>query len=129
MSVDERLRPNTWGRKFRCAFRGMKRGFRGESSFFAHLFATAAVATAAGALGADRTEWCLLWLCVTLVLTAEMLNSSIERLARAVDERFNPQLRDALDIAGGAVLTAALGASVVGTIVLGRLILVTLGWA
>ncbi len=127
MNEDVRTSPSSWSRKFRCAFRGMKRGFRGESSFFVHWFMTAAVVTAAGALGADRTEWCILLLCVTLVLTAEMFNSAIERLARAVDEEFNLHLRDALDIAGGAVLTASLGAALIGMLVLGRLILLSLG--
>lgn len=127
MTEDERLLPRTWGRKFRCAFRGVKRGFRGECSFFVHGFMTVAVVMAALALGADRYEWYALLLCITLVLTAEMLNSSVERLARAVGEEFHPQLRDALDIAGGAVLTASFGAAIVGALVLGRLALRMLG--
>ncbi|MBA4020573.1 MAG: diacylglycerol kinase [Pirellula sp.] len=127
MTDDERLQPQSWGRKFRCAFRGVKRGFRGECSFFVHGFATVAVVLAALALEADRYEWYVLLFCITLVLTAEMFNSSIERLARAVSDEFHPQLRDALDIAGGAVLTASLGAATVGTLVLGRLALRMLG--
>lgn len=117
----------SWRRKFRDAFRGQKRGFRGESSFFVHFFAAAAVVVAAAALGADRVEWCLLLVCITGVLTAEMLNSAIERLAKAIDENYDPRLRDALDIAAGAVLTAAVGAAVVGVVILGRLILRSFG--
>lgn len=129
MNDDERLQPHTWGRKFRCAFRGVKRGFRGECSFFAHLFVAAAVVVAGFALGADRYEWYVLLLCITLVLTTEMLNTAVERLARAVSNEFHPQLRDALDIAGGAVLLASLGAALLGTLVLGRLALRMLGVA
>lgn len=117
----------SWRRKFRHAFRGQKRGFRGESSFFVHFFAAAAVITAAAALGADRVEWCLLLVCIAGVLTAEMFNSAIEQLAKAIDENYNPHLRDALDIAAGAVLTAAGGAAVVGVVILGRLILLNVG--
>lgn len=119
---------SSWSRKFRCAFRGVKRGIRGESSFFVHFFVAALVLTAAATLDADRTEQALLWLCIVGVLTCELFNSSIERLARAVDENFNPHLRDALDIAGGAVLCAALGAAVLGTAVLGRLTLAACGY-
>ncbi len=119
---------SSWSRKFRCAFRGVKRGIRGESSFFVHFFVAALVLTAAATLDADRTERALLWLCIVGVLTCELFNSSIERLARAVDENFNPHLRDALDIAGGAVLCASLGAAVLGTVVLGRLALAACGY-
>src|SRR5262245_29121413 len=107
MSDDKRRADGSWRRKFGDAFRGQKRGFRGESSFFVHFFVAALVIVAAVALGADRVEWCLLLLCITLVLTAEMFNSAVERLARAVDKNYNAHLRDALDIAAGAVLTAA----------------------
>lgn len=117
----------SWRRKFRDAFRGQKRGFRGESSFFVHFFAAAMVIVTAVALGADRTEWCLLLLCITLVLTAEMFNSAIERLAKAIDQNYNTHLRDALDIGAGAVLTAAVGAAILGVVILGRLILISLG--
>lgn len=118
---------NSWRRKFHHAFRGQKLGVRGESSFFVHFFAAAMVGVAAATLGADRHEWCLLLLCIAVVLTAEMFNSSIERLAKAIDLNYNAYLRDALDIAAGAVLTTALGAAAVGVIVLGRLILLHLG--
>lgn len=118
----------SWSRKFRDAFRGCKLGFRGEGDFFLHYFAAAVVIAAGALLEANRVEWCLLVGCITIVLTAEMFNSSIERLAKAVDKNYNEHLRDALDIAAGGVLTAGIGAAVLGTIVLGRLALITLGW-
>lgn len=118
----------SWSCKFRCAFRGLKYGVRGQSSFFVHFFVAALVLTAAAALDADRTEWALLWLCICGVLTSELFNSALERLAQAVDENYNPHLRDALDIAGGAVLAASLGAAVLGTVVLGRLALAACGY-
>ena len=127
--MNDKLPPveTSWKRKFGHAFRGQKLGFRGESSFFVHFFATAMVVVTAATLGADRIDWCLLVLCITLVLTAEMLNSAIERLAKAVDQNYNAFIRDTLDIASGAVLTVAYGTAVVGVIILGRLILLSLG--
>lgn len=53
-----------------------------------------------------------------IVLAVEMFNSSIEALARAVTEDFNPHIRDALDIASGAVFVAVLGAATVGLLIL-----------
>lgn len=128
MREEEPMQDRSWRRKFHCAFRGVKRGMRGESSFFVHLFAAAAVVVTAAAFNADRYEWSLLGLCIALVFTAEMFNSAIEHLAKAIDKNFNPHLRDALDIAGGAVLIASIGAAALGTAILGRLLSSALGW-
>jgi diacylglycerol kinase len=49
-----------------------------------------------------------------------MANTAIEHLARAVTREPNPEVRDALDVASAAVLMAALGAAVVGAMLLAR---------
>ncbi|MBI2824543.1 MAG: diacylglycerol kinase [Planctomycetia bacterium] len=118
----------SWIKKFKCAFRGVKVGVRSESSFFVHFFAAAAVAAAALALQATLVEWCILILCVAVVLTAEMMNTALERLAKAVDQGPNPHLRDALDMGSAAVLLASIGAAVVGAIVFLNLLRETLAW-
>lgn len=128
MSPTERPVNPSWVRKFRCAFRGLKLGVRGESSFFVHFFAAVVVVAAAWALQVSRLEWCLLVACIAGVLTAEMMNTSIERLAKAIDDRPNPILRDALDIGSAAVLLSAMGAAAVGLIVFVPHLAATLGW-
>jgi len=107
----------SWSVKFGDAFRGIKLGIRGQSSFFVHFFVAAAVVAAGVVLGVDLVEWCLLLLCITGVLTAEMFNSALEHLARAVDRSENRHLGSALDIGSAAVLTASIGASLVGAII------------
>lgn len=120
-SKTTRRRPNRyWLQKFRDAARGVKIAVRGESSFFVHLFVTATVLLAAGVYERSSGEWCLLVLSITVVLTAETINTAIEHLARAVSVETRPELRDALDVASGAVLLAAIGAATVGGIVFGR---------
>ncbi len=91
---------------------------RGQSSFWVHVTVAALVVLAAAVLGATLVEWCILLLCITVVMTAEMLNTALEFLARAVDKKYNPHLADGLDIGSGAVLMAAIGAAVVGALVL-----------
>ena len=118
----------SWIRKFRCAFRGAKLGVRGESSFSVHFFVAALVLAAALVLQATLVEWCLLLLCIALVLTTEMINSALERMAKAVDENHNPQLRDALDIGSGAVLVASIGAAVVGAVIFLNRLAITMNW-
>ena len=107
-----------WPGKIRNALRGMLVGIRSESSFHVHMPMAAAVIVLATVLKLDVSRWCLLIICITIVLSGELLNTSIERLARALDIGEDSHLRDALDIASGAVLTLAIGAAVTGTVVL-----------
>jgi diacylglycerol kinase len=104
----------TWSAKFRDAFRGIASGVRGQSSFRVHLVFAALVAAAGVVLRISRIEWRLVLLCITAVLAAELFNSALERMAKAIDRRRNPELGAALDIASGAVLVTALGAAAVG---------------
>ncbi len=108
-----------WIKKFGDACRGVKIAVRAEASFFVHLFVTAVVVLAGAVLGISTIQWCVIVLCIAVVLTAEMLNTALERLARAITRETTPDIRDALDMASGAVLLASVGAVVVGVLVLG----------
>jgi diacylglycerol kinase len=110
-------RERSWYAKFHDAFRGMKVGVRGQSSFFVHFFFVFAVAAAGAVLGINHLEWCLLTLCAAAVMTAEMFNTALESMAKAITGDDNPHLGNSLDIASAAVLTASIGASVVGSII------------
>lgn len=103
-----------WRAKFRDAFRGLKLGIRGHSSFFVHFFLTALALAGAVVLVCDLAQWCLLLLCIGLVLTAELFNSALETLFRGLDEVTRERCWPALDVAAGAVLLASITAAVVG---------------
>lgn len=117
MRQEYRPAQRTWYQKFRCAFRGLALGVHGQSSFAVHFAAAGLTVLVAALLQVNRTEWCILLLCITAVLTAEMFNSALEHLARAVDPSENRHLGSALDIGSAAVLTVSLGASVVGIVI------------
>jgi diacylglycerol kinase len=106
-----------WGRKFGDAYRGLKRGIRGQSSFFVHFFFTALVVAAAFAFGCSVVEWCLLLGCIGFVLVAELFNSTIETLFRGLDEAAKERAWPCLDIAAGAVLLASVVAAVIGALI------------
>ncbi|MBX3425724.1 MAG: diacylglycerol kinase [Pirellulales bacterium] len=116
---DRDFRCRTWPRKFADAARGIKIAVRGEASYFVHMLATAIVVLAGVTARITLSRWAALVLCVALVLVAESLNTAIERLARAVTREQDARVRDALDIASGAVLLAAIGAAVAGALILG----------
>jgi len=75
-----------WRDKFRDAFRGLKLGVRGHSSFFVHFFFTALVVAAAIVLHCEPLEWCLLLGCIGMVLVTELFNSALETLFRGLDD-------------------------------------------
>jgi len=107
----------TWRAKFGDAFRGLKLGIRGHSSFFVHFFFAALVLAAGIVLRLGAMEWCLLLGCIGMVLTAELFNSAIETLFRGLDDATKTKTHTCLDIAAGAVLMASIVAAVIGTII------------
>ena len=71
-------------------------------------------------LGVTRIEWCIITLAVMAGLSAELLNTAIERLSHAITREYNESIRDSLDIASGAVTITSIGATVLGVLVLGN---------
>jgi diacylglycerol kinase len=110
-------RNRSWARKFRDAFRGVWLAVRGERSFAVHVPMATAVVVAGIALRVSLVEWCVLGLCIALVLAAETFNTALEHLAREIDRDHNPNLATALDIGSGAVLLASIGAAIVGSLI------------
>ena len=117
-----------WLEKFADAFRGLKSGIRGQISFSAHFFLAAAVTAVAMTLRTTAIEWSVLVLCIATVLTAEMFNTALESLARAITDQMDPNVGSPLDIGSAAVLTASLGAAIVGLIVLINRLGIQVGW-
>ena len=96
--------------KFLHAFRGIWLAVRTQNSFWVHLPATVAVLLAAWYFELRLWQWCVILLCIAMVLVAETFNTALEQLAKAIDTEYNPRLRDALDLSSGAVLIAAIAA-------------------
>jgi diacylglycerol kinase len=126
-SAEEPRPRRPWRAKFRDAFRGLKLGVRGHSSFFVHFFFAALVLAAAIVLRCSLNQWCILLLCIGLVLTAELFNSAVETLFRGLDEAAKERAWPALDIAAGAVLMASLVAAAVGITIFAYRLLQMLG--
>jgi diacylglycerol kinase len=107
-----------WLQKFTFAFRGIFVGIVQEPSLRVHVVATLAVIAVAIWLQVSFIEAALLSLAIGGVWTAELMNSALERLARVFDKR-DDHLRDALDLAAGAVLMMSFAAVAVGVLTLG----------
>jgi diacylglycerol kinase len=118
-----RVKARRWRDKFREAFRGVKLGIRGHSTFFVHFFFAALALTAALALKCDLVEWCLVLGCIGLVITAELFNSAVETLFHGLEGETKGRINGCLDIAAAAVLVACLTAATIGLLIFGQHIL------
>ena len=106
----------TWLRKFGDAFRGVWQSIRQQSSYRVHFFFALVVPIAGALVRLYLLEWCFVLLLIAVVIAAEMFNTSIENLARAITDKSDERIGYALDIASGAVLVISICAAILGTI-------------
>lgn len=102
---------------FRCAGAGVAYAFRSQRNLKIQL-ACAVTAVAAGfALGISRAEWLAIVLAITVVATAEVVNTAVESVTDLASPGWHELARAAKDAGAGAVLLASAGAAAVGLIV------------
>lgn len=106
-----------------CSFghagRGILLFLRSEQNARVHLIALAAVVISGIILRLEAWEWVAVVMASGLVFTAEMINTSIERLCDHVTPGQHQAIKAVKDLAAGAVLVAALTAFALGCIVFG----------
>ncbi len=106
-------------RSFRFALAGIWTVLRSQHNAWVHAAATVVVVAAGLLLGLSASEWAVLVLAMMAVWAAEALNTAFEFLADVTSPQFHPLVKQAKDAAAGAVLIAAIGAVVIGLLVLG----------
>jgi diacylglycerol kinase len=102
---------------FRHAFHGMAQFFRMDRNGKLHLGAAMLVAIAGWFFRLSGMEWCVLLLCMALVIGLEMLNYALENLCNLVHKDFHPLIKTTKDVAAGAVLWAAIISVVIGAVI------------
>jgi diacylglycerol kinase (ATP) len=121
--LDAARGPESWLRgrirSFRNAGAGVAATLASQANAKIHAVATLAVVALGLALDLSRGDWCWLVLAMALVWAAECLNTALEQLADATAPDPDPRVGRAKDAAAGAVLLAAIGAAVIGALVLG----------
>jgi len=81
-----------------------------------HALAAAVAAVTGLALGFTRIEMGLLVLTITLVLAAELINTSIEAVVDLLSQQHNEFAKIAKNVAAGVVFVCALGSILIGLI-------------
>ena len=92
---------------------------KSQHNAWVHAFATFGVIGVGIFFGVSAAEWCWLVLAIMAVWTAEALNTAFEFLADVASPEFHPLVKHSKDVAAGAVLISAIGAVVIGLLVLG----------
>lgn len=103
---------------FKYAFSGIFYAFKNERNFKVQLFVAILVIITAFILKVNNQEWSLLIICILIVLSLEMLNTALEKICDLIHPEKHPQIKIIKDVAAGAVLLAAIGATVIGLIIL-----------
>jgi diacylglycerol kinase (ATP) len=92
---------------------------RSQQNAWIHAMATVAVCAAGVFFRFTKSEWCWIVLAIVAVWTAEALNTAFEFLTDVASPEFHPLAGKAKDVAAGAVLIAAMGAVVIGILIIG----------
>ncbi len=106
-----------WLNKFRNAVRGIGLAVRGQSSFAVHVPVALAVLAAGILLHVSRVEWMMLIICIGIVMSAEIFNSALEQLVRAIHPESDIRIGAALDMASAAVLVVSCMAASIGLLI------------
>lgn len=95
-------------KSFKNAIRGIVICFYNERNFRIHIVALIYVLPFSIIYGLSITELAILFIVFSLVLFAELINSSIEEMLNIQVNCYNSFARNAKDIAAGAVLVTAI---------------------
>jgi diacylglycerol kinase len=104
---------------FRHAFSGWVYVLRTQRNAWIHALATLAVVGLGTWLRIARHEWAIVTLAIALVWMAEFLNTALEAVVDLASPDEHPLAKAGKDVGAAAVLIAALGAVIIGLLILG----------
>ncbi|MBF0608757.1 MAG: diacylglycerol kinase [Candidatus Magnetobacterium sp. LHC-1] len=100
------------------AIEGILVAARTERHLRYHLYVAAIVILFSYIAGVTKTEFLIISIVTLVVITAELINTAIEATVNILSPEKQEQARIAKDVAAGAVLTTAMGAAIIGYIIL-----------
>lgn len=102
---------------FRYAFNGIKLLINREHNAWIHCAVAICVVIAGFLLQISLSEWIAVTIVTGGVLAAEAINSAIETLCDLISTEYNQSIKQAKDLAAGAVLLTAIAAAITGIII------------
>lgn len=117
MSEKKRFSIVARAQSFKHALRGIGVIFKTQHNAWLHGLAAIIVIFLGFWLNISEGEWAVILLSITSVLTAEAFNTAMEFDIDLTSPTYHPYARDTKDVAAGAVLITAIGATIVGLII------------
>lgn len=110
-------------RSLLAAFRNAGQGFlvalRSERNLQIHACCGGLAILLGWGLGLTRVEWCLVCAAIAGVITAELLNTALEKTLDRIAPELHPRTGQAKDIAAAGVAVASCGAVGIGLLLYG----------
>lgn len=106
-------------RSFKYASRGIQQVFREEQSFRIEILIGLTILILALYFNVKIWEAVALLLVIMVVLVLELINSVFERVVDILKPRMHPDVETIKDIMAAVVLIAAIGAMLIGILILG----------
>jgi len=106
-------------KSFQYAFDGWWFVVRTQHNAWIHAIVSAAVFALAFWLQLPRTEWAIILLTIIAVWMAEFMNTALEAVVDIASPEFHPLAKVAKDVAAAAVLMGAVGAVLIGLLIMG----------
>jgi len=116
------VKPTRFTDSVNCAIEGIIYAVKSQKHMRNHFLAALVILGAVLFLRVSSLEFILLVVSVSFVLFAELINTAIELTVDLVSPDHHPLAKAAKDVAAGAVLIAAIGAAVMGYLILSRYI-------
>jgi undecaprenol kinase/diacylglycerol kinase (ATP) len=107
-------------KSFGYAIKGMFIALREEQNMRIHLLAIAVVTVSGIYCGLSAIEWAIIALAIGFVVSMEMVNSAIESIVDHISPEFTKEAGKIKDLAAGAVLVAAIVATVIAVYIFGN---------
>ncbi|SHI72297.1 diacylglycerol kinase family protein [Parasporobacterium paucivorans] len=102
---------------FKCAFRGILSAVKSERHMKVHVAAMLVVIAAGFFCRLRLWEWIVCILLFGMVISAELINTAIEKLADTVIPWQDERIKFVKDVSAGAVLTVSIAAALIGILI------------
>jgi diacylglycerol kinase len=112
-------------KSFQFAIQGFRNALVGQVNLRIHLIASFVVIVTGFTFRVSAIEWCILLICIGIVIGLELINTAIERLVDMVSPEWKEQAGQIKDIAAAAVMIVSLVSLAIGVVIFGNHLLTT----
>lgn len=113
---------NSFLKSFTYAFNGIKLSLQ-QRNMKVHMCSAILAIVCGFILKITTAEWCIILICIGIVLSLEIINTAIESFVDLVEPNHHPIAGKIKDLAAGAVLVFSIISALIGTLIFGKYIL------